>query len=179
MEVRTLFNGTSKNESNLYVEATVALNFYTPCDGILALSDVKLSESIPQESFQSPDHPNSEQFANAISESSVRFSFKDGAVAEICPPEEEKIWVLNFKRGILSMLHNTMKRFDLDHSAEEEDVRGKCPTNYKILGVNDTSLLIEKSRDLNSCQKRSKFHSILQTRSTLNFESVNICSYFK
>lgn len=149
------------------------LNFYTPCDGILVLSDVKLSENIPGHS-QGPDHSNSEKFANAISENTIRFSFKDGIIAEICPPEEEQIWVLNFKRGILSMLHNTMKRFDLDHSGEEEDVRGKCPTNYKILGVNDTSLLIEKSKDLNACQKRTQFHSILQTRRTLNFESVDI-----
>ncbi|XP_018566495.1 uncharacterized protein LOC108907336 [Anoplophora glabripennis] len=167
VDVKTFFNGTSKNESSLYVEGIVSLGFFTPCDGVLTLSDVKLSENTPSD----PNNPNDQQFAYAVSEYSLRFSFKDGVINEICPSEEEKVWILNFKRGILSMLHNTMKRFDLDHSTEEEDVRGKCPTQYRILGADQTSLLIEKTKDLNSCQRRSKFHSVLQTRSTLNIES--------
>ncbi|KAJ8955426.1 hypothetical protein NQ318_003524 [Aromia moschata] len=72
---------------------------------------------------------------------------------------------LNFKRGILSMLHNTMKRFDLDHSGEEEDVRGTCRTDYRVVGVKETSLLIEKNKDLDSCRGRSKLHSVLQSTS--------------
>jgi hypothetical protein len=44
-----------------------------------------------------------------------RFSFTDGHIPEICPHVNETTWVLNFKRGILSALQNTMKRFDVDH----------------------------------------------------------------
>jgi hypothetical protein len=44
-----------------------------------------------------------------------RFSFSDGLIPEVCPHENETSWVLNFKRGILSALQNTMKRFDVDH----------------------------------------------------------------
>jgi hypothetical protein len=44
-----------------------------------------------------------------------RFSFNDGLIPEVCPNGNETSWVLNFQRGILSALQNTMKRFDVDH----------------------------------------------------------------
>jgi hypothetical protein len=50
-----------------------------------------------------------------------RFSFSDGLIPEVCPHGNETSWVLNFKRGILSALQNTMKRFDVDH--QNIDVR--------------------------------------------------------
>jgi hypothetical protein len=46
-----------------------------------------------------------------------RFSFNDGLLPEACPHVNETSWVLNFKRGILSALQNTMKRFDVDHQS--------------------------------------------------------------
>ncbi|KAJ8964440.1 hypothetical protein NQ314_004909, partial [Rhamnusium bicolor] len=171
VEVRSLFNGTSKNESSLYVEGTASLSFLTPCDGLLTLSDIKLTENIPREGSESPEHANSQLFADMISEYSLRLSFKDGIISELCPQDEERSWVLNFKRGVLSMLHNTMRRFDLDHSIDEEDVRGNCPTDYRVLGAKETSLLIEKNKDLNSCQGRSKLHSVIQSTTIPNFQS--------
>ncbi|KAG5866821.1 hypothetical protein JTB14_009006, partial [Gonioctena quinquepunctata] len=163
VEVRSLFNGTSKNESRLYVEGAATLAFLTPCDGLLTLSDIKLSENIPRDGSESSEHANTQLFADMITEYSLRFSFKDGVISELCPREEEEDWVLNFKRGILSMLQNSMKRLDLDYSTDEEDVRGTCPTVYKIIGVKETSLLIEKSKDLNRCQGRSKVHSFIKS----------------
>lgn len=61
------------------------------------------------------------------------------------------------------MLHNAMRRFDLDHSTIEEDVRGQCPTNYVVQGAKETSLLIQKTKDLNACQNRAKLHSMVQS----------------
>ncbi|KAJ8968085.1 hypothetical protein NQ317_002630 [Molorchus minor] len=171
VEIRSLFNGTSKNDSSLYVEGTVGLGFLTPCDGLLTLSDIKLSEIIPKDGSESPEHANSQQFADMLSEYSLRFAFKDGIITELCPREEEQSWVLNFKRGVLSMLHNTMKRLDMDHSVDEEDVRGRCTTYYKVVGAKETSLLIEKRKDLDSCHGRSKLHSILQSTSIPLFQS--------
>ena len=98
-----------------------------------------------------------------ISEFSLRFAFNDGIISEICPNEEEKNWVLNFKRGILSLLHNTMKRFDLDHSTTEEDVRGQCPTLYYVQGAKETSLILHKTKDLNACENRAKLNSMVQS----------------
>jgi hypothetical protein len=163
VNVRSFFNGTSKNESKLHVEGTVSLNFLTPCDGLLTLSDLKLSENPSENGQQTPPHANSQEFSDMLSEYSLRFAFNDGIISEICPQEEEKNWVLNFKRGVLSMLHNAMRRFDLDHSTIEEDVRGQCPTNYVVQGAKETSLLIQKTKDLNACQNRAKLHSMVQS----------------
>ncbi|KAJ3640007.1 hypothetical protein Zmor_003331 [Zophobas morio] len=163
VNVRSFFNGTSKNESSLHVEGTVTLNFLTPCDGLLTLSDLKLSENPSEDGQETLPHANSQEFSDMISEFSLRFAFNDGIISEICPNEEEKNWVLNFKRGILSLLHNTMKRFDLDHSTTEEDVRGQCPTLYYVQGAKETSLILHKTKDLNACENRAKLNSMVQS----------------
>lgn len=61
------------------------------------------------------------------------------------------------------MLQNTMKRFDLDHSGIEEDVRGQCPTQYTVRGAKETSLILEKTKDLHGCKNRAKLHSMVQS----------------
>lgn len=48
-----------------------------------------------------------------------RFSFEDGLIKQICPNDDEPIWALNMKRGILSALQNTMDRFDVDQTTHE------------------------------------------------------------
>lgn len=162
VEVVSLFNGTSRNESRMYVEGFATLNFYTECDGLLTLRDLKLSEK-PIGDMDTQTHPKSELLSESITEYSLRFAFNDGIISEVCPNEEEKSWVLNFKKGLLSMLHNSMKRFDLDHYTEEEDIRGICKTWYNVKGANGTSLIIEKNKDLNSCRGRAKLHSFVQS----------------
>lgn len=72
------------------------------------------------------------------------------------------------------MLQNSMKRFDLDYTVDEEDVRGKCPTAYKVFGVKETTLLIEKTKDLQNCEGRSKIHSAIQSQAVPLFQRVRI-----
>lgn len=45
-------------------------------------------------------------FVDDISRHPLRFSFDDGRVLEICPHDQDPIWVLNFKRSILSTVQN-------------------------------------------------------------------------
>lgn len=144
------------------MEGFATLNFYTRCDGLLTLHDLKLTEK-PTDDLDTQTHPSSELLSESITEYSLRFAFNDGIISEVCPNEEEKSWVLNFKKGLLSMLHNSMRRFDLDHVTEEEDVRGLCKTWYSVKGANGTSLIIEKNKDLNSCRGRAKLHSFVQS----------------
>jgi len=66
-----------------------------------------------------PQLPNADEFAAAISRVPLRFSFQDGVIDELCPQGDDPVWVLNFKRGILSTFHNTMVRFDVDSSQVE------------------------------------------------------------
>lgn len=158
MDVSSLFQGTSKNESRIHVDATVYLDFITQCEGLLTLSDVRLSEDASGD-----DHKNNQEFYDALTEFNLRFAFTDGIITEICPGDEEKSWVLNFKKGVLSMIQNSMRRFDLDYETEELDVRGLCKTSYRVRGPKGTSLLIEKEKNLMSCKGRTKLHSFVQS----------------
>ncbi|KAF5300365.1 hypothetical protein FQR65_LT00986 [Abscondita terminalis] len=178
LDVASLFNGTSKNESTLHIEATIKFGFISECEGVLSVYDITLSDQPNGVNDQNEDdydnllHKNNDVFGEEISEHFLRFSFQDGIISEICPDEDEKNWVLNFKRGILSLMQNTMKRIDLDYITSEEDVHGKCDTTYKVTGTKETSLLIEKTKNLNSCQSGSKFDSFLQS-TPYRFQSVN------
>lgn len=157
----------------MFINADVKFNFLTPCDGLLTLSDVTLSETASGDNEESLTSANRQLFSDMISGSTLRFAFKDGIIYEICPDNDEKSYPLNFKRGVLSLIQNSMKRFDLDFTGEEEDVRGVCPTTYKVIGVKETSLLIEKTKDLDSCTERAKFNSVIQMTSS-NFPTVSI-----
>lgn len=108
-------------------------------------------------------HTRSSLFAKDIEDMNLRFDFRDGVIEEICPNNDEQVWVMNFKRGILSALQNTMTRLDLDHKATEVDVSGKCEVSYQFVGAVGTSILINKTKDISSCQSRNKFKSIIQT----------------
>lgn len=163
VNISTLFQGTSKNESSLQIESDVSLEFLSECDGLLQITNVKLADKLNKGDEEDAELPQSNQFSEAISEYTLRFSFHDGVISEICPTDEETNWVLNFKRGLLSMLHNTMKRFDLDYDGSEDDVRGSCKTAYKVIGPSGTSLIIEKTKDLASCIHRSKLHAVVQS----------------
>lgn len=92
-----------------------------------------------------------------------RFSFQDGVIAEVCPGEYEPAWVLNFKKGILSAMQNSMLRFDMDYNTTETDVSGTCQVDYVLTETKDTSIWITKTKNIPSCKYRYKTESILQT----------------
>lgn len=108
-------------------------------------------------------HHRSLLFGRDVEKMNLVFEFRDGLIEEICPDDEEQVWVTNFKRGILSALQNTMERLDLDHKASEVDVSGKCDVTYQFVGALGTSIMINKTKDIGSCQNRNKFKSIIQT----------------
>lgn len=72
------------------------------------------------------------------------------------------------------MLHNTMKRFDLDFTTDEIDIRGICPTQYSVIGAKETSLLIQKNKDLNACQGIGRIHSFLQSTPLPYYSKVSV-----
>lgn len=65
------------------------------------------------------DQDPNKQFANELEKYPLRFSFQDGVVASVCPHEDDKVWAVNIKKGILSALQNSMDDFDLDHRGVE------------------------------------------------------------
>lgn len=96
MHVRTEFSGSGENSSDVFVTASVLLTFPKRCEGILTISDVVLSdEAMPEEpavvevnenaeyyddtyeaSADTPTHPKSKDFANAIGKNDLRFVFE-------------------------------------------------------------------------------------------------------
>lgn len=56
-----------------------------------------------------------------------------------------------------------MERFDMDHTSLETDINGVCNTDYLLNGAQESSLVIDKNKDINTCQNRYQHHSILQT----------------
>lgn len=108
-------------------------------------------------------HPKSKQLAAELEKSDLRFSFHDGLIGEVCPDTNEPTWVLNFKKGILSSLQNTMLRFDIDYSTRETDISGDCETEYTLESTDDIFIVIRKEKSIPSCRSRHKTHSILQS----------------
>ncbi|KAG7296620.1 hypothetical protein JYU34_020436 [Plutella xylostella] len=165
VSVNTWFAGSSNNRSTLDVTATAELQLVTACEGLLQLSNVTLQD-------QDHNYPleRSEKFVLALTQHDLRFAFHDGLISEICPHALEEDWVLNFKRGLLSLFQNSMKRFDINFKGVERDIHGTCPVDYLVRGQENTSLVLIKSRNLAQCSDRYKYQSILQTV-RYNFQS--------
>ncbi|XP_052864104.1 apolipophorins [Anopheles cruzii] len=179
MIVKTALSGSGDNTSEMHVSAVVILDFHAPCQGILKLSSIELRERAvqPTESadqdyadYNAPDlsdtndvHPKSETIADELMRFDLRFAYYDGTISEICHEDDEPVWTLNLKRGILSTLQNTMPRFDIDFPTVETDVSGICDVAYKTSGRNGTQLLFHKVKDIASCKRRYKTTSFIQT----------------
>ncbi|XP_055389464.1 uncharacterized protein LOC129618631 [Condylostylus longicornis] len=108
-------------------------------------------------------HNKSFDLANSLEKYDLKFSFHDGLISEVCPDQYEPIWVLNFKKGIISQLQNTMLRFDVDLNTTETDISGICNVAYSLEGADGTNVLIKKIKNIDSCRNRIKMQSILQT----------------
>ncbi|XP_045507000.1 apolipophorins [Colias croceus] len=158
VNVETYFAGSSNNRSTLDIKTEAILQFIRPCEGILRLADVTLID-------QDENYPveRAEKFIHALSLFDLRFSFHDGIISEICPEDGEEDWVVNFKRALLSLYQNSMKRFDINFKGAEQDIQGTCNVDYVVRGQEQTSLVLVKTRDLSQCTNRYKYMSILQT----------------
>ncbi|XP_058800590.1 uncharacterized protein LOC131669586 [Phymastichus coffea] len=157
-------SGGNESESRLYLEADMTLRFMTPCEGSLRFGNVSLSHKRSSFDSEFPDRANT-MFQVGLEQHLLRFAFDDGFVRELCPVDSEETWALNIKRGALSMLQNTMLRFDVDRRHEELDVSGICETEYRLHEARKTSLIVLKNKNLASCRQSGKHLSIVQSQS--------------
>ncbi|XP_068624199.1 uncharacterized protein Apoltp [Battus philenor] len=158
VNVETYFAGSSNNRSSLDITTEVKVQFINSCEGLLHLQNITLVD-------QDENYPieRTEKFVQALTQFDLRFAFHDGIVSEICPDLMEEDWVLNFKRAILSLFQNSMKRFDINFIGVEQDIHGTCNVEYTVRGQENTSLILVKKRNLSMCRDRYKYMSILQT----------------
>lgn len=112
------------NESRLFIDADVTLRFSTACEGSLRFSNVSISHDRGTYQPEFPDRAGTE-FKSSLESNTLRFAFNDGVIRELCPVPNDEIWALNIRRGVLSMLQNTMIRFDVDRRHNELDVNGR------------------------------------------------------
>ncbi|EGI63145.1 Apolipophorin [Acromyrmex echinatior] len=157
-----LSSSHSRNDSALHIDATLSIHFNSPCEGTLRILNASISHDRSKYNSEFPDRAGSEFKAN-LERHELRFTFDDGLIHELCPDQRESAWVLNIKRGILSMLQNSMRRFDVDHHGDEMDVHGICDTHYHLYEAKKTSLIVKKSKYLANCRNGPKYFSIVQS----------------
>ncbi|XP_015173164.1 PREDICTED: uncharacterized protein LOC107064693 [Polistes dominula] len=160
----------SKNETKLNIDASLIVYFTSPCEGVLKFQNVSLSHDRNRYNAEFPDRAGAD-FKASLERYTLRFAFDDGRINEVCPDRRETVWALNLKRGVLSMLQNTMKRFDVDHRVDELDVNGICETNYRLYEARKTQLIIKRTKNLADCQFSSKHLSVMQSNYYKNTRS--------
>ncbi|CAL1530281.1 unnamed protein product [Lymnaea stagnalis] len=157
----TSMHGASEDVARIDVKAKVSLQVISKCDMALSLSDVSVMRSDPNQNVLKTTEDWT--FKLALEQNSLRFSFQDGGIEELCPEQNEETAVLNFKRGVLSALQNSMVQFERDESLQETDVTGTCPTLYSVPQKGWKSLEITKSKDLLGCVDRDNYQSALKS----------------
>lgn len=118
-----------QSKSRLNIDADVYLHFSTPCEASIRFVNVSISHDRSTYQTDFPDKAGAE-FKNILQNNVLKFVFIDGSIRELCPSSSDEVWALNLRRGVLSMLQNTMKRFDLDRKHNELDVNGM--SNYDL-----------------------------------------------
>lgn len=63
----------------------------------------------------------SSEFKTGLEKFPVRVSFQDGGIEDICLSGAEPTWVLNAKRGIISLFQNNMADLSRNHTVTEVD----------------------------------------------------------
>lgn len=151
-----------QKESTLCLEADLIIRFSSPCEGSLKFYNASLSHDRAKYNPDFPDRAGAD-FKTNLERFVLKFAYDDGKIEELCPQKQEPIWTLNLKRGVLSMLQNTMLRLDVDRRVDELDVNGICQTTYRLHESKRTSLILKKSKNLSNCMYGSKHFSIIQS----------------
>ncbi|XP_046393120.1 uncharacterized protein LOC124161022 [Ischnura elegans] len=152
----------------------------SPCDLTLTLKDVAL---LDPENLGT--YGDTEEFAAALQKNPLRFSLQHGKVEELCSLPGEPTWVLNFKRGLLSSIQNSMDDLKVSQTVYETDIAGSCETRYtafadmwweeelwggggrgkRVKGAKPMTT-IRRTKDLASCSERTSYFLSLQANPT-------------
>ncbi|XP_043379497.1 uncharacterized protein LOC102932729 isoform X4 [Chelonia mydas] len=141
----TFLQGSIYKRSGMSLESTVIIEALGKCHMVLKLQDVQIKTTLTsrEESLKEMD-----SLREVLEQHPLQFSFHDGKILKICPQQCEQAWVLNIKRGILSVLQTSPAAAG-NGTVEEMDILGKCPTKYQRKGP-----LVLKTKDLNLCSHR-------------------------
>uniref|UniRef100_A0A6I8P492 Vitellogenin domain-containing protein n=1 Tax=Ornithorhynchus anatinus TaxID=9258 RepID=A0A6I8P492_ORNAN len=143
--IRTALQGPGAENSSITLDCLVTVDVIGHCRMVLRLQDIHLKSSLA-----SKEEPlkELESLRVTLGRFPLLFAFHDGKIPMICPRRDEPRWVLNIKRGILSLLQSHPNT-TVPETIEEVDVLGKCPTRYERKG----SWLL-KTKNLAQCSHR-------------------------
>lgn len=128
--------------------------------------------------------PRSDSFRAAVEASSIRFSMQHGRVEAVCADSDDDVWVVNFKRGIVSAFQNTMTSLTSEATVLEvrddaqllhqqlficllfqTDVSGTCDTDYDVIMDDELSVTVSKTKRLSTCLNRDDLFSSVRALS--------------
>jgi len=138
------------NVPKIGITSRAHITVVSQCEMILSVSEVKSTAG------SSPYAEVYEQFSEDLQRNPLRFSGLDGKISYLCPAKDEPLWALNYKRAILSVFQSSMTDISENEAdVEEEDVNGKCYSNYQSVLNGPDTYNITRTRNASSCQAPS------------------------
>ena len=83
------------------------------------INRVRLEETDPSDRGIRTQSEGLGSFAAALEKYPLMFSIQDGEVEHLCPSEDEELWILNVKRGIISAMQNSMQNMQVPQKIYE------------------------------------------------------------
>jgi len=159
----TKLSNEPKQTTGLRIKSKAHFEMVSSCEMVLHLENVFLEELLPSDGRTYIRSPNTQRFARAVETNDLHFAFIDGEVRHICAHKAEPNWVLNVKRGVISMIQNTMPSLSKAHSGDELDVTGNCKVRYSSSIGENSSILVKREKDLLTCTDRQSHRSSIQS----------------
>lgn len=158
----TSMQGTSDSKAAVHIAADVLVQVLeNGCEMALKLRKVRLEEVDPETGRRGAS-ADQDDFCRQLESQPLRFVFQDGRIESICPSSQDDVRSLNIKKGILSMIQNSMEDLENNEQVQETDISGRCRTTYEASPKGWASLTIRRTKDLSSCSHRENTQTALQ-----------------
>ncbi|CAL8077850.1 unnamed protein product [Orchesella dallaii] len=166
-DIRTSIIEGSDQTSHVRVTAKVEVESSSKCDLKLQLKNVRFEDltSGPSDYTPSTDPNFFKTQETQLEEHPLLFGFEDGKIEQICSHQDDDVWTLNVKRGIISMLQNSLEKLSSSSNIIHEiDINGRCPTVYVWEGEAwGGGVSYKKIKDLTQCTSRQSQLSAIQS----------------
>ncbi|XP_037094876.1 LOW QUALITY PROTEIN: uncharacterized protein LOC119114923 [Pollicipes pollicipes] len=169
-DTETTLAGATDEASRLHVTATAEITANSGCD--FTLQEVTLKDSDPKNANSKQEVDNMATFKRELERRPLSFSYQHGRIEDVCSDPNEPVWVLNFKRGLMSTMVNSLRSMEAGETrSQETDVTGVCTTDY-LVEEHGSGYLVTKTKDLLSCTGRGHLISSLQTTPYTTYSKV-------
>jgi len=158
-ETKTALEQSNGEKSTLYLDADVSLHAVDSCRLALKIDSVRLEEEITGDSRK--PSKGSQQLADMLMKNPLEFNYQDGVVSRLCPTVLESPFALNIKRGILSMIQNSLSSLEsTDETVDELDVAGVCRTHYSVSKGWPGPVSVLKKKSSSKCHGEGEQHAL-------------------